>query len=184
VAVALATGYWRWAFRGGPSRDVYTRMWGALAGWIAQDQAQVAGAAIRPVTRTVERGRALRWIAPGIAFDSLQVQVGSRQTTVTQLRGDTALTAPLDPGHYNYQTRAFAGGQIVAEAAGPITVESYSAEFMRAPVDLSSLRSSAASLASSERGSGRRLHTLPWPYLLLVLMLCAEWVFRRRWGLR
>jgi hypothetical protein len=189
VAVALATGYWRWAFRGGAARDVYTRMWGALAGWIAQDQAQVAGAAIRPVDRTVQRGAAVRWIAPGIAIDSLQVQVASangatQQSTVTQLRGDTALTAALAPGHYSYRARAFAAGALVAEANGPLTVESYSAEFMRAPVDLSGLRSTAAAIGQSERGAGRRLHTSPWPYVLLVLMLCAEWIFRRRWGLR
>jgi hypothetical protein len=184
VAIALATGYWRWAFRGGPARDVYTRMWGALAGWIAQEHAQVAGAAIRPVTRTVPRGQPMRWIAPGLAFDSLHVQVGEARSTVTQLRGDTALTASLAPGHYQYQARAFAGGEIAAEASGPLTVESYSAEFMRAPADLSDLRSNAATLVQSDRGSGRRLHTSPWPYLLLVLMLCAEWVFRRRWGLR
>ena len=188
VAIALATGYWRWAFRGGPARDAYTRMWGALTGWIAQEQAQVAGAAIRPVTRTVERGSALRWIAPGLSYDSLQVRVGNggsaQQSTVTQLRGDTAMTASLAPGHYAYQARAFAGGQMIAEAAGPLTVESYSAEFMRAPVDLSELRSAAAAIGDTERGSGRKLHASPWPYLLLALMLCAEWILRRRWGLR
>jgi hypothetical protein len=31
---------------------------------------------------------------------------------------------------------------------------------------------------------GRPLHTVPWPYVLIVLLLAAEWVLRRRWGVR
>jgi hypothetical protein len=189
VAIALGTGYWRWAFRGGTARDLYHRLWGALAGWIVQDQAQVAGAAIRPVRRIAERGEALGWVAPGLAFDSLRVRVQQngrviQSSVVTQLRGDTAVTAPLTPGHYRYVAQAYAGGEQVAEATGPITVESYSAEYLRAPADLSVLRSAPASLSNGERGRGRPLHASPWPYVLLVLLLCTEWILRRRWGLR
>ena len=189
IAIALGTGYWRWAFRGGPSRDLYTRFWGALAGWIAQEHAQVAGAAIRPVQRAVARGQAPRWVAPGVVVDSLQVQItnasgGAQTSTVTPQRGDTALTAVLPPGHYRYAARAFAGGSQVAQAAGPLTVESYSAEFMATPVDLSVLRSAPAALAGAAPGAGRPLHAFIWPYVVLILLLCAEWIFRRRWGLR
>jgi hypothetical protein len=187
VAVALGTGYWRWAFRGDASRDLYTRFWGALAGWIAQEQAQVAGAAVRPVSRVVARGTAPRWIAPGMKVDSLQVRWtdarGAQSVTVRPQQGDTAVTAVLPPGHYQYSARAFAGEQ-VAEGNGALTVESYSAEFMRAAADLSELRSAATTLTDNSRSGGRPLHASPWPYLLIVLLLCAEWVLRRRWGLR
>ena len=189
TAIALGMGYWRWAFRGGGSRDLYTRLWGALAGWLAQDQAQVAGAAIRPVNRAVARGEALRWIAPGIAADSLQVQLTDASgrgvtSTIVPQRGDTALTASLAPGHYNYAARAFAGGSEVARAGGPLTVESYSPEFMDAGSDLSVLKSTPAALAGFSEGGGRPLHAYIWPYIILILLLCAEWIFRRRWGLR
>jgi hypothetical protein len=189
TAIALGTGYWRWAFRGGDSRDLYTRLWGALAGWLTQDQAQVAGAAIRPVDRTVARGAAVRWIAPGIAVDSLQVQLTDASgrtatSTIAPQRGDTALTGALAPGHYNYAARAFAGGREVAQAGGPLTVESYSPEFMDADSDLSILKSTPAALAGLGEGAGRPLHAYIWPYVILILLLCAEWIFRRRWGLR
>jgi hypothetical protein len=188
VAVALGTGYWRWAFRGDASRDLYTRFWAALAGWIAQEQAQVAGAAVRPVRRVVARGSAPRWVAPGMNVDSLQLRLidarGAQQTTtVRPQQGDTALTAVLPPGHYQYSARAFAGAEL-AEGSGALTVESYSAEFMRPATDLSELRSAATTLAENHRSGGRPLHASPWPYLLIVLLLCVEWVLRRRWGLR
>lgn len=188
-AIALATGYWRWAFRGGAGRDLYTRFWGSLAGWIAQEQAQVAGAAVRPVNRVSPRGAPLRWIAPGAATDSMQIRLSAggrsiQSGTVRPQRGDTALTAALPPGHYTYEARAFSAGGEVLAGSGPVTVESYSAEFMRAPADLSGLRSGPGSLAQTSRSGGRPLHTSPWPYVALVLLLCTEWVLRRRWGLR
>ena len=189
AAIALGTGYWRWAFRGGVSRDLYTRFWGALAGWIAQDHAQVAGGAIRPVARAVPRGEPMRWVAPGVAADSLQVQLTDAagrtlSSTVTPQRGDTALTAALPPGHYRYAARAFGGGSEIARASGPLSVESYSREFLAAPQNLSELRSGPAALAGAARGGGRPLHAFIWPYILLIALLCAEWILRRRWGLR
>ncbi|HET9439646.1 MAG TPA: hypothetical protein VFO52_05725 [Longimicrobiales bacterium] len=188
TAIALGTGYWRWAFRGGTSRDLYDRMWGALAGWMVQDQPEIAGAAIRPVRRTVPRGEPMRWLVPGLTPDSLSLRMiaGERvvQDNMSRARGDTAMTASLPPGHYSYEARAFGGGQIVAQATGPITVESYSPEFMRAAADLSVLRATPSALGEPTRRGGRPLHASAWPYVLVVLLLCAEWIFRRRWGLR
>jgi hypothetical protein len=189
LAVALGTGYWRWAFRGGDSRELYTRLWGALAGWIAQDHAQVAGAAIRPVDRTVARGEGMRWVTPGLAVDSLRVEItdGAGRTTssvVRPQRGDTTITSVLAPGHYRYSARAFVDGNDAAQSSGPITVEAYSPEFMDATADLSGLRSAPAALAGTTPGAGRPLHAYIWPYIILILLLCAEWIFRRRWGLR
>ena len=40
-----------------------------------------------------------------------------------------------------------------------------------------------ASQADSPAGE-RRLATLGWPYLLLIMLFCAEWIIRRRIGLR
>lgn len=190
TVVALAMGYWRWAFGDGTARDVYTRMWSSVAGWVVQDEAQVAGAAIRPVKRTLQRGRPIGWVSPGLALDSLQVQItgaGGRiiqQTSVVPQHADTAQTPALAPGHYRYAVRGFAFGAEVAEAAGPFTVETYSAEFMRPSANLNEVRSGPSALLDMSRSSARPLHTSPWPYTVLVLLLCAEWILRRRWGLR
>ncbi|HEX6559475.1 MAG TPA: hypothetical protein VF021_08430, partial [Longimicrobiales bacterium] len=188
-AVALGEGYWRWAFRGGSARDAYARVWGALAGWIVQDEARVAGAAIRPIERAVARGTPIRWLAPGLAADSLVLTLSNAQgrstrTAVAAQQGDTATTAPPPPGHYRYDVRAFAAGREIARANGPLTVESYSPEFIRRPVDLGALRSTGSALSREARARGRSLHTYTWLYLLLAGTLAAEWLLRRRWGLR
>ena len=188
-AVALGRGYWRWAFRGGSARDAYARLWGALAGWVVQDRAQVAGASIRPVERAVARGTAVRWVAPGVAADSFVLMMagpGAPATRATLMaeRGDTAVSAALPPGHYTYDIRAFSGGAEVARSSGPLTMESYSAEFIRHVVDLDQLKRAPAALAGISRTGGRPLHTYAWLYVVLTALLCAEWILRRRWGLR
>ena len=46
VAVAAASGFWRWAMREGGSRDAYRRLWSAVAGWLidnASDNEPVLG---------------------------------------------------------------------------------------------------------------------------------------------
>lgn len=187
--VALGRGYWRWAFRGGSAREAYTRLWAALAGWVVQDEAVVAGAAIRPVERAVARATAVRWLAPGIAADSLVLALRdargrtSRARLVAE-RGDTMSSAPLQPGHYSYDVRAFSAGREVARSSGPLTMESYSPEFMRGRVDLDELKRAPAALAGANAAAGRPLHTYSWLYVLIVALLCAEWILRRRWGLR
>jgi hypothetical protein len=66
-----------------------------------------------------------------------------------------------------------------------LTVETWSPELARPPAP-------RAAIAPADRigrgtvgpGARRPLHTSPVPYVLLVLLLSAEWVLRRRWGLR
>ncbi|HEX7091413.1 MAG TPA: hypothetical protein VF192_14840 [Longimicrobiales bacterium] len=188
-AVALAEGYWQWAFRGGEARQVYRRLWAALGGWLAQEEQTIAASAIRPVERVVPRGEAVRWVAPGLAADSIAFRITAADSTVAldtvmpMLRGDTTATPALAPGHYRFEARAFAQGSEVATAAGPFTVESYSPEFTRAPVALAGVDAAAPGAGPRRRG-GEPLHTSPWPYAILVLLVSTEWVLRRRWGLR
>jgi hypothetical protein len=188
-AVALGRGYWRWAFRGDQSRDAYTRLWAALAGWVVQDRAQIAGASIRPVDRAVPRATPVRWVAPGLAADSFALELrdargNASRTVLNAEQGDTAMSAPAAPGHYSYDIRAFKGGAEIARSSGPLTMESYSPEFLRRAVDLDALTRAPAALKQAAAGVGRPLHTYSWLYVLLVALLCAEWILRRRWGLR
>lgn len=182
-ALALGTGYWRWSFRGGQARDAYVRLWSALAGWLVQGDAQVAASAIRPVQRTIPRGARMQFVAPGVSADSLVLTMNGKRSTL-QLQQDTATGAALPAGHYNYDVRAFAGGKEVAAARGPLTVESYSPEFIRRRADLSVFKSGVAALQRPDERAGRRLHSYSWLYVLLVTLFAAEWILRRRWGLR
>jgi hypothetical protein len=189
--VALGAGYWQWSFRGDAERELYTRLWGAVGGWLVRDRGDVAGGGVRPALRSAPRGRMLAWVAPGLAADSMAVELLDAQggvaldTTVIFTSADTAFTAPLPPGDYEYRARAFSG-DVVSEAAGRMTVESWSADFVRPAVDPSTAGAGSAIVRGGEavRRTGTPLHTLPWPYVLLVVLLATEWILRRRWGLR
>ncbi|MGH7469117.1 MAG: hypothetical protein ACRENP_14265 [Longimicrobiales bacterium] len=187
--ISLGQGYWRWSFRGGDARNVYVRFWGALAGWLVQEQTQVAGGAIRPARRVVQRGERLVWITPGLAADSISLSL-IRDTARTDLTipveaGDSASSSPLAPGHYRYEARAFSGGRVVGTGTGPLTVEPFSMELVRAARPLDDLKGTASSaLGRRGRGGERPLRTSIWPYALILALLTAEWVLRRRWGLR
>lgn len=190
-AVALGEGYWRWAFRDGSSRQLYSRFWSALAGWLTQEQTSIAQAPVRPVDRMVDRAAPLRWTAPGLGADSMAVRLTAADgsvaadTVIATTARDTASSRGLTPGHYGYVVQAFAGDSVVAEGSGELTVDSYTAEFTRPAVTPEALQAAAVSVGPdrTER-AGRPLHTVPWPYVLIILLLAAEWVLRRRWGLR
>jgi hypothetical protein len=99
-------------------------------------------------------------------------------------RGDTAAGPVLPPGHYRYRAQAFSGEDAGEIAEGPLTVESYAPDFNRPVVGVADWQGIAAASVVPSRVPGDPLHTTPWPYLLLIMLLAAEWILRRRWGLR
>jgi len=191
--VALGAGYWGWAFRGDDGRAVYTRLWGAVAGWLLREEGAIATTAVRPAQRSIPRGARPTWVAPGLQVDSLRVELtgageDSALVSIARATGgaDTLRSAVVPPGHYSYSATAFAGDTVAGTATGPFTVERYSPELAREGVDLAALVSQATPVGpgARERGPRRPLHASALPWALLVVMLCAEWVLRRRWGLR
>jgi hypothetical protein len=192
-AVALASGYWQWAFRGDDDGQLYARLWGALAGWLVRERGTAAFEPVRPARMAAPRGAPLDWVAPGLDADSLALRLTRDDgtlvldTVVAMAPADTARTAAPPPGHYAYQARAFAAGT-VTEAAGQLTVERYSPELTRPRADLAALHALPAPVrtaaAAEARTAATPLHASPLPYVVLVLILAAEWILRRRWGLR
>jgi len=73
-----------------------------------------------------------------------------------------------------------------AAVHGRFDVEARTEEMLPARWSPDTTEGSGAARAASETapGSPRPLHTLPWPYLAILVLLCAEWVGRRRVGLR
>lgn len=186
-AVAVAEGYWRWAFRDGGGRQLYRSLWTGVAGWLAERRA-AAGAGLEPEERVVARGESLRWAVPA-GSDSLNVlllmedaDTVFRQTAVA---GDTVI-ARLSPGRYRFQARAYLDSRVAGTTEGPAEVEEFSEELL--PRSRPSLEREGEAVRETEatrqpRGS-RGLATLGWPYLLLIALFCAEWALRRWTGLR
>jgi len=188
-AVGTGVGYWRWAFRGGPSKDLYARLWSAVAGWLVREQAAIAASAVWPLSPVLPAGVGPRWIAPGLEADSLRIQLRAGDATasldtVVPMRRDTAVTAAPAAGNYGWTATAFRADSVVTEASGEITAETFSADYVHPRVTIADLESGTVALAGGRNRGGRPLHALPWTYVLLVGLVSLEWILRRRWGLR
>lgn len=179
TAVALASGFWRWAARDA-GREPYRRLWSGVAGWLLADQ-RSATAEARPEQPVAERGTPVRWTMPE-GSDASRIVVENAEGVVV----DTTVTAGrpsvgvLPPGTYAYTVTSAEGDTI---GSGRFDVSAATTEMLPAS-EVPELPVRAASLADADAAAGIPLRTQPWPYLLLIVLLCAEWVVRRRSGLR
>ena len=179
-ALGLASGFWRWAMREGAGRDAYRRLWSGVAGWVLAGDSLVAPEP-RPVRWVFDRGDPVIWSLPR---DSAAVRInilrGDSVVADTVFRGGTTRSlGTMAPGLYHYRASNLTGEVL---AAGRFDVSANSSEMIPTPTLPEPMGARAAALAGA-RG-GRPLRTSPWPYLLLITLLCAEWVARRRTGLR
>ncbi|HEX6694974.1 MAG TPA: hypothetical protein VF035_09785 [Longimicrobiales bacterium] len=185
-AVGLAEGYWRWAFRGGAPADIYNRLWSSVGGWLVQGGRSADIAAVRPVERVTARGEGVRWVARGGRLDSVRVRMrtsdGAATESVVRADRDTAVMPATAPGTYRYEVTGYAGDATIT-ADGELTVETYSPEFARTAASLPDAEAKALRELRAGRDT-KPLHASPFPYALLLLLLSAEWILRRRWGLR
>jgi hypothetical protein len=175
VAIVAASGLWRWSFRGGVAADAFTALWGSIFDWLAAERADRRAAV--PDERLVRAGDAVRW-RRGSASDSLVPVIlrarGSTRVDSLTLRfpagTNVVESPPLAAGLYDVSTR----GGVALLAVNP------SREWLpRAPrLTNTTIRGSvAANAVPRARDAG-------WIYALAILLLCAEWLVRRRRGMR
>ena len=177
-AVVLASGFWRWAMRE-QGRDAYRRLWSGVAGWLLAERG-IASARPRPVRWVFPRDEPVRWSIPG---DTSSVRIVLRKdrgaVVDTVVTGREVSVGRLPPGSYDY-TVSGPGGDTLTQ--GRLDVASTTREMI--PRSEKPVAEQADGERESEVASGRPLRTSPWPYLLVILLLCGEWVVRRRSGLR
>lgn len=182
TAVVLATGFWRWYAREGSPRDAYRRLWSGVSGWLLEEDVAATGGEARPEHWVIERGAPVRWRLPGGGGDSARVTISTDVGTVfdeTLPSGAATSSGPLAPGSYRYTVRASDG----SEFEGRFDVESRTLEMLPPPFDTAS--SEPASGVAAPRDPIRPpISTTPWPFLMALALLCVEWVWRRRVGLR
>ena len=175
TVVVSASGLWRWKFRGGRSGDAFTALWGSVFDWLTGDATDVRAA--HPATTWLRAGEPVRW-RRGSARDTAATVVlrgaGSARPDTLQLRfaGETGVaeTPPLAAGVYETHTNG-GDGLLAVNVSG---------EWMpRRP----QVRSGAVGSApAADRAP--RARTIWWLYALTLAALCAEWVLRRKVGLR
>jgi hypothetical protein len=173
-AVVAVDGLWRWAFRGGASEQTYRTWVAATTSWLLGGADSSRGAA-RPVRDVVSNGRPVvfEWTAPGspVALGIAWSGEGAPRADTLRFDGSGHAAVWLRPGEYRY--RLSGGG------GGAVAVEQYSDELLPRPVVLTSHE------GRSPVGSGRRAaRDWLWLFGLCVVGLAAEWIARRRLGLR
>jgi hypothetical protein len=184
VAVGLAHGFWRWAARDN-GRDVYRRLWSGVAGWLLAGEG-AAPLEVRPTRWVVPRGEPVLWSVPA---DSVpRTLVVSRADSVAwqgelaQLADpSTHSTGVLPPGSYAYRVESAAGTPLTE---GRFDVAAATLEMASPPLVPASAEGDALTAGAEVERPGSPLRTRPWPYLLVIGLLCAEWIGRRRSGLR
>ncbi|MCG6957202.1 MAG: hypothetical protein LJF04_14530 [Gemmatimonadetes bacterium] len=183
--VVLASGFWRWSAREDRGREAYRRLWSGVAGWLLEEGLDAATPEARPVRWVFSRGREVRWRIPGETGDTARLRLVADADTVLDTllaAGPSVPVRTLPPGSYGY-TVAGAGD---ASVTGRFDVESKTAEMLpvRWTPDTAGEQGAAPASPRATTGGPRPLHLFPWPYLAILALLCAEWVGRRRVGLR
>lgn len=176
--VVGAGGFWRWQFRGGRAADAATALWGALFDWLAAGRGDERRAV--PELAMIRSGEPVRWRRTGP--DSLVRVTLSRRDGVAVQPPDTlvlrfaagartAESPTLGPGTYNV---GVPGGTAVLAVNAPRELLPRRPSVVTGPVG-EGVAATGAALRLRDRG---------WPFAAAALLLCAEWVVRRRRGLR
>ena len=176
IVTVSAAGFWRWRFRGGSSADAYDALWGSIFDWLAAQRADARAAV--PAEALVREGDAVRW-ARGSGTDTVVIVRLQRRgepagaDTVT-LRFSDATTvvesAPLGAGVYDV---SMTGGTAI------LVVNRTREMLPRTPTVLPGRVGGGAVV-----GERPRLRDSGWPIVIALAALCAEWLLRRRSGLR
>jgi hypothetical protein len=178
VVTVAASGFWRWQFRAGVSADAFAAFWGSIFDWLAAERTDARAAL--PADFLLRSGEPVRW----------------RRGTGAQ--GDSVVRALLvrrgGPERGDSVTLDFRRGATVAESP-PLAAGVYEARLpggtallaVNASRELLPRRAAVASGAvggAPAAGAAPGLRSLGWVYALLIAALCAEWVVRRRLGMR
>lgn len=176
IAVLGAQGFWRWRFRGGVRAEAYDTFFGALYDWLVEGRTdRRAAMAAGPPVRA---GEPIRW-RRGVSSDSLvrltitRRSVTGRVYSVTLRFPDTATVAEspaLMPGLYDVKMQ---GGQTLL----PVNAS-------RELIPRRATARTGAVGGASVAGEAPTARDFAWLFLVAVLLLCAEWLLRRRVGLR
>jgi hypothetical protein len=177
VITVAAAGFWRWRFRGGRSADAYDALWGSIFDWLAAQRVDARAAV--PADAIVREGDQVRWVR-GTGGDSTVVVrlqrrgAPPRADSVTLRFGATGTVAESDPLAAGvYDVTVGSGGVAILVVNSPREL------LPRVPTVQAGRVGEAA--VSGERP---RLRDSGWPLVLALAALCAEWLLRRRGGLR
>ncbi len=175
--MTLGTGWWRWRLKGGAAREAYRSVLAAGVDWLLSAVPR-GDAATLVSSDVVERGEPLlfRWVGSSVP-DSMTVSLArdgtdSVETRVARFGPDGMAQLSLYPGVYRWH--AVDAG----DARGITVVEEYSDEYH--PRHVAGLFGGAA---EGETLVERYARDRWWLFLIVVIVLTAEWAWRHQRGL-
>jgi len=179
-AVSPGADWWRWASRGGAARRVYDGVLSGVVGWLVEN----ATSHLAALVDVPPPGQPLEWrVRPGATDLAIRIT-------------DEAGTAVFDSTWADPDERIVGTGLPAGRYAMRITAEGPDGPFRAdrplevVPRGVELLPASSAELASldpvvqARPSIEGRLPRPVWPFVLAVVLLCAEWVWRHRIGLR
>jgi hypothetical protein len=177
TVIIPASGLWRWRFRGGRAADTYVSFWGSVFDWLAGETVDLRGP--RPAASWVRVGESIRWRRGGMT--------DSNATVIARRRGGAATAADTIRLHFagssTYtDTPGLTAGVYttrVGAAEGLLTVNESAEWIPRRPT----VRAGAIGTGAAA-GRAPTARTAWWLYAIALTALCAEWILRRRIGLR
>jgi len=175
VAVVGVGGLWRWQFRGGVATAAFSALWGGILDWLAAGRGDRRAAL--PEGGVVRAGEPVVWRRGGT--DSVAALVLTR-------RGATAapesLAVRFGAGERTVSTPGLAAGVYDVRGPGGASVLAVSPARELLPRRAALRAGPVGGGATSDRAP--RLREAWWAYVLPLLLLCGEWLSRRRLGLR
>jgi hypothetical protein len=172
TVVLSAAGFSRWGLRGGEAAAALPALAGGIAAWLAESAPERRAAV--PTQTAWREGEPITWRRGGRDSTVVVRWSAAGQTGVDTLRFGASGTTAVG--------RVFAPGRVDAEVPGGrvVLVVNASGELLprRAVVEAGPV---GEGLAESAAPSAR---DWLWLYAVVILALSAEWVLRRRAGLR
>ena len=173
--VVSASGFWRWRFRGGAGADAYAALWGGIFDWLAAERADKRAAV--PDAGGVRAGDVIRWRRGSGADSAVRVTLRRRGTAHV----DT-LDLHFAPGNATAERAAPPQGVYDVEVSGGTAVLAVNAAAELLPAQ-PRVRSGRVGRRPA-LDNARHARSMGWLYVLAVVLLCMEWLLRRRAGLR
>lgn len=120
-------------------------------------------------------------LAAGPAVPSGSLPPGSYRYSIRMTRGSEEASAGPARGRFDVEDRTL---EMLPPRAIPSGRVAEDVAAARTAGDSGGVTATGALGPNDAVGKGRPLRTSPWPYLLILGLICAEWVGRRRVGLR
>ena len=178
--ISATSEWWRWTLRGGASERVYDGVFSGMVGWLLEDATPQLAVLVEPPTGN----RPAVWrVRPSVTDLSIEVIDASGSTVWSQVSVDppAQISSPvLDLGRYEVHLSATAPEGSFREER-PVEVLPDAIELLPGSiVDVANLTVDAQSQGFLSTKGPRPA----WPFVIAMMLLCSEWVWRHRIGLR